>query len=199
MPYTTRRRFLVAATALAAAPAWAQTTRTRVRIETDKGVILVELADDKAPITVANFLRYVDSGRWQGAVFYRASRAPGAPEDGFIQAGIKDSAKLFPPIAHESTTQTGLKHLTGSLSMPRFAPGTAQGEFTIYTSDAPYMDADPNLPGDNLGYAVFGQVVEGMDVVRAIHALPTGGTSANPIMNGEMLAPPVVILSARRA
>ena len=141
----------------------------------------------------------MDSGRWQGAVFYRASRAPGAPEDGFIQAGIKDSAKLFPPIAHESTTQTGLKHLTGSLSMPRFAPGTAQGEFTIYTSDAPYMDADPNLPGDNLGYAVFGQVVEGMDVVRAIHALPTGGTSANPIMNGEMLAPPVVIVSARRA
>jgi peptidyl-prolyl cis-trans isomerase A (cyclophilin A) len=82
--------------------------------------------------------------------------------------------------------------------MPRFAPGTAQGEFTIYTSDAPYMDANPNLPGDNEGYAVFGQVVEGLEVVRLIHVLPTGGTSTNPIMNGEMLAPPVLILSARR-
>lgn len=196
---TTRRTFLAAASALAAAPAWAQTNRTRVRIETDKGAILVELADDKAPITVANFLRYVDSRRWDGAVFYRTSRAPNAPEVGFIQAGIKDGAKLYPPIAHESTTTTGLKHITGALSVPRFAPGTAQAEFTILCSESPGMDANPNLPGDNLGYAVFGQVVEGMDVVRLIHDLPTGGTAANPIMNGEMLAPPVVILSARRA
>lgn len=196
---TTRRCFLTAATALAAAPAWGQSIRMRVRIDTDKGAILVELADDKAPITVANFLRYVDSHRWDGAVFYRASRAPNAPEVGFIQAGIKDGAKLYPPIAHESTAQTGLKHITGALSMPRFAPGTAQAEFTICCSDSPYMDADPNLPGDNLGYAVFGQVIEGMEAVRLIHDLPTGGPAQNPVMQGEMLNPPVVIRSAQRA
>src|SRR3954469_24854511 len=118
----TRRRLLAAAGALAARPAWAEPARTRVRLTTDKGVILVELADDKAPITVANFLRYVDSGRMDGAVFYRASRAPGAPTVGFIEAGVKDPRKLYPPIAHESTLVTGLKHVDGALSMARFAP-----------------------------------------------------------------------------
>jgi peptidyl-prolyl cis-trans isomerase A (cyclophilin A) len=195
----TRRHFLAAASALAAGKAWAQPARTRVRIETDKGAILVELADDKAPITAANFLRYVDAKRWDGAVFYRSSKAPGAPEDGFIQAGIKDGAKLFPPIAHESTTMTGLRHVEGSLSLPRFAPGTGQGEFTIYLNETPAMDAQPTWPGDNLGYAVFGQVVEGMDVVRLIHGLPTGGAAQNAVMNGEILDPPVVIRSAARA
>src|ERR1700753_1428937 len=96
----TRRRLLAAAAALAAAPARAQPARTRVRLETDKGVIVAELADDKAPVTVANFLHYVDSGRMDGAVFYRASRAPGAPTVGLIEAGVKDPTKLYPPIAH---------------------------------------------------------------------------------------------------
>jgi peptidyl-prolyl cis-trans isomerase A (cyclophilin A) len=194
----TRRRLIAAAGALAASPAMAQTARPRVRLETEKGVIVVELADDKAPITVANFLRYVDSKRMDGAVFYRASKAPGAPTVGFVQAHITDPAKLYPPIAHESTTMTGLKHIAGALSMPRLAPGTAQSEFTIMCSDAPYMDADPAAPGDNLGYAVFGQVVEGMDVVRAILAMDTTGTAQNAVMQGEIIDPPVKILSARR-
>src|ERR1700744_6124676 len=97
----TRRLVLAAAAALASRPAWAQGARTKVRLETDKGVIVAELADDKAPITVANFLHYVDSGRMDGAVFYRASRAPGAPTVGLVEAGIKDPAKLYPPVAHE--------------------------------------------------------------------------------------------------
>jgi peptidyl-prolyl cis-trans isomerase A (cyclophilin A) len=170
-----------------------------VRLDTETGVIVAELADDKAPITVANFLRYVDTRRMDGAVFYRASRAPGAPTVGFIEAGIKDGAKLFPPIAHESTTATGLKHLDGSLSMARFAPGTAQSDFSIFSGDAPYLDADPTQPGDNLGYAVFGQVVEGMEVVRAILALPTTGVAENPAMEGQILDPPIRIVTARRA
>ena len=194
-----RRRLLAAAAALAAVPAWAQApARTRVRLETEKGVIVAELADDKAPVTVGNFLRYVDARRMDGAVFYRASHAPGAPQVGFIEAGIKDPAKLYPPIAHESTLATGLKHGDGTLSMARFAPGTATSDFSIICGEASQMDADPNLPGDNLGYAAFGQVIEGMDVVRAILALPTGGTALNPEMAGEMLAPPVTIVSARR-
>jgi peptidyl-prolyl cis-trans isomerase A (cyclophilin A) len=199
-PVATRRRFLAVAAALTVArPAGAQPARPRVRLETDRGVILAELADDRAPITVANFLRYVDTGRMDAAVFYRASRAPGAPTVGLIEAGVKDPAKLFPPIAHESTLATGLRHRDGTLSMARFAPGTAASDFSICCGDAPYLDADPRLPGDNLGYAAFGQVIEGMDVARAILALPTTGPALNPEMTGEILDPPVKVLSARRA
>lgn len=194
----TRRHLLAAGAALAARPAWAQAAPTRVRLETDKGVIVAELAADKAPITVANFLRYVDTRRMDGAVFYRASRAPGEPTIGLIEAGVKDPAKLFPPIAHESTTATGLRHLDGTLSMARFEPGTATSDFSILSGDAPYLDAHPEEPGDNLGYAAFGQVVEGMDVVRAILALPTTGAAQNPAMQGQILDPPVKILTARR-
>ena len=202
----TRRRLLAAAAALASTPALAQSAlalaqpaRPRVRLMTDKGAILVELADDKAPITAANFLHYVDTGHMDGAVFYRASHAPGAPTVGFIEGGVKDPAKLYPPIAHESTLMTGLKHVDGILSMARFAPGTAASDFTIICGDAPQMDAHPEAPGDNQGYAAFGQVIEGMDVARAILASPTGGPALNPQMQGEILNPPVVILTARRA
>lgn len=195
----TRRHLLAAAAAaLAAAPALAQTARPRVRIETGKGAIVVELADDKAPVTVANFLRYVDARRLDGAVFFRAVQAPGAPTVGFVQAEIRDQAKLYPPIAHESTTVTGLKHLDGTLSMARFGPGTAAASFSIMSGDAPHMDADPSLPGDNLGYAAFGQVVEGMEVVRALLALPATGAAQVPSMQGQILDPPVPIVSARR-
>ena len=194
----TRRRLLAAAGALAAGPARAQAVRTRVRLETDKGVIVAELADDKAPITVANFLHYVDTRRMDGALFYRASRAPGSTTVGLIEAGIRDAAKLFPTIAHESTLVTGLKHLDGTLSMARFAPGTAQSDFSICCSDAPYLDAHPEAPGDNAGYAAFGQVIEGMEVARTILTLPTTGVAANPAMQGEILDPPIKILSARR-
>jgi peptidyl-prolyl cis-trans isomerase A (cyclophilin A) len=199
MSAPTRRSLLAAAAALAARPAWAQAARPRVRLETDKGVIVAELADDKAPITVANFLHYVDTGRMNGAVFYRASRAPNAPTIGLIEAGIRDPTKLYPPIAHESTLTTGLRHLDGTLSMARFAPGTATSDFSICCGDAPYLDAHPELPGDNVGYAAFGQVMEGLDVARAILALPTGDSPDSPGMKGEILIPPVKILSARRA
>jgi peptidyl-prolyl cis-trans isomerase A (cyclophilin A) len=156
------------------------------------------LADDKAPVTVANFLRYVDGRRMDGAVFYRASRAPGSTTVGLIEAGVKDPAKLFPPIAHESTLATGLRHLDGTLSMARFAPGTATSDFSILCGDAPYLDADPKAPGDNVGYAAFGQVMEGMEVARAILALPTTSSASAPGMQGEILDPPIRIVSARR-
>lgn len=206
---TTRRRLLAVAAALGAGPAltrpaWAQPApaqpaRPRVRLETEKGVIVLELAADKAPVTVANYLRYVDARRYDGTAFFRASQAPGAPTVGFIQAGIKTAAKLFPPIAHESTLQTGLKHGDGTISMARLEPGTARSDFTIICGPAPHMDANPAAPGDNLGYAAFGQVVEGMEVVRAILAAPRGGPAPTPVMAGQILDPPVKILSARRA
>ena len=200
---STRRHLLAVAAALGAGPAlvrpaWAQPARTRVRLETDKGAIVLELAADKAPVTVANYLRYVDARRFDGAVFFRASNAPGVPTLGFIQAGIKNAAKLFPPIAHESTLQTGLKHVDGAISMARLEPGTARADFTILCGDAPHMDANPQAPGDNGGYAVFGQVVEGMDVARSILVAPRNGPAPTPVMEGQMLDPPVRIITARR-
>ena len=197
-PAATRRHVLAAAAALAAGPALAQPARTRVRLETDKGAIVIELADDRAPVTVANFLRYVDARRLDGAVFFRGVQAPGAPEIGLVQAQVQDPTKLFPPIAHESTTLTGLKHVDTAVSMARFAPGTAQASFSICCGDAPHLDADPSLPGDNLGYAVFGQVVEGMEVARAILALPKTGAPPVPSMQGQIYDPPIPIVSARR-
>jgi len=150
MPATrlARRHVLAATAALTAGPCWAQAqpARTRVRLQTDKGAIVAELADDKAPITVANFLHYVDTGHMDGAVFYRAAHAPGAPAVGFIEAGVKDPAKLFPPIAHESTLATGLKHIDGTLSMARFAPGTATSDFSIICTEAPRWTPIPNGP-----------------------------------------------------
>lgn len=210
---TTRRQLLVAAAALGASPVWAQPgptqpalsppalippARPRVRLQTDKGVIVLELAIDKAPVTVANYLRYVNARRYDGTTFFRASQAPGAPTVGFIQARIQNPAKLFPPIAHESTLQTGLKHVDGAISMARLAPGTAQSDFTICCGPAPQMDANPEAPGDNGGYAAFGQVVEGMEVARAILASPRNGPAPTPVMAGQMLDPPVKILTARR-
>lgn len=195
----TRRNLIAAAGILAARPAWAQSARPRVRLETEKGVIVVELADDKAPITAANFLRYVDAKRMDGAVFFRRVQAPGYPEIGFVQAGVKDPRKLFPPIAHESTETTGLKHIDGAISMARFAPGTAAADFTICCGAAPHMDAKPDAPGDNAGYAAFGQVAEGMEVARAILALPAEGKADSPSMQGQILDPVIRIVAARRA
>jgi peptidyl-prolyl cis-trans isomerase A (cyclophilin A) len=111
---------------------------------------------------------------------------------------VRDPAKLFPPIAHESTLVTGLKHVDGAISMARLAPGTAQSDFTICCGESPHMDAKPESEGDTLGYAAFGQVVEGMEVARAILASPRNGPAPSPVMQGQMLDPPVKILSARR-
>lgn len=196
-----KRRDLLAATGvLVAWPAMAAASGgIRVSVQTDKGLILLELEPDRAPITVANFLRYVDSRRFDGASFYRASRAPGAPTAGLIEGGLQnDPAKLLPPIAHESTADTGLTHKDGTISMARDAPGTATADFFICSGPALYLDAHPGAPGDNAGYAAFGQVIQGMEVVRAILTLPTTGEARNPVMRGQILDPPVAILQMRR-
>ena len=210
-----RRHLLGLAAALVALPAVAQTPAAtpqppaaapvapalpRVALETDQGRIVVELETAKAPVTAKNFLRYVDNKRFDGAVFFRASKTPGAPQYGLLQGGLQgDVSKMYPPIAHEPTTQTGLKHLDGTISMGRFAPGTARADFFILLGEATYLDADPKQPGDNLGFAAFGRVVEGMDVVKKIHAMPLSPTKGEGVMKGEILETPVKIISARRA
>ena len=175
-----------------------QYATVRVTLTTSLGPITVELEKERAPITAANFLRYVDQKRYDGITFYRRSHAPGDLSVGFVQGGTTDPKRVLPPIAHEPTTKTGLSHNDGALSAPRFAPGTARGDFTIIVGGAPWMDANPKAPGDNLGFAVFGRVVEGMEVVRAIIAAPTSPTKGVGPMKGEMLEPAVRILSARR-
>lgn len=191
-------RSLLPLLALVAAPLAAQTPApdtVRVALETSAGTILLDLEKAKAPITTANFLRYVDQHRLDGTIFYRAVKVQ--PDFGFVQFGVENNPKrVLPPIAHEPTTQTGIKHLSGTISTARLAPGTAQGEFTISVGDQPSFDADPSKPGDNLGYSAFGHVVEGMDIVTKIMNDPTSPDKGP--FKGEMLEPPVRIISAHR-
>jgi peptidyl-prolyl cis-trans isomerase A (cyclophilin A) len=170
-----------------------------VKLTTSTGPIVIAIERAKAPVTAANFLRYVDQRRFDGIACYRASKVPTEPTRGFLQCGTQnDPKRTLPKIAHEPTSKTGLLHLDGTISMARLAPGTAQGDWIITLGPLPYLDANPATPGDNQGNAAFGRVISGMEVVRAIHAGPTGPDARNPVMKGEMLAPPVKILTARR-
>jgi peptidyl-prolyl cis-trans isomerase A (cyclophilin A) len=169
----------------------------RVVLQTAAGAITLELEAERAPLTTTNFLRYVDQKRLDGATFYRATEVGGGL--GLVQGGVRsDPKRSFPPVAHEPTTKTGLSHVDGAISMARHAPGSATGDFFIMVGASPSMDADPSQPGDNLGFAVFGRVVDGMDVVRQILTSPKSPTEGEGVMKGQMLAAPVRILSARR-
>ncbi len=195
------RRSLVAGAGLLMAGgvgARAAAPKPKVAIKTNHGVIVVELEAERAPLTSANFLHYVDTGRFDDGSFYRASRTPGSPKEGTIVGGPSDHTHRYPPIAHESTTMTGLRHTTGTISLGRYAPGSATADFFICASPEPYLDAHPGAKGDNLGYAAFGQVVAGMHVVRTILALPTPGKSRFPDMKGQWLDPVVPIFTMRR-
>jgi len=204
-----RRTFLALTAALAtvgilAGPALAQgqtpdaKPNPRVVITTTVGAITVELAADKAPITTANFLKYVDRKLYDGSTFYRASKPPGqATNDyGSIQGGLRDDVKKkLPPIAHESTLKTGLKHGDGVISMGRYAPGTAQADWVICVGDMSYLDATATDPG----FAAFGHVTDGMPIVRQILGMPTDPNAGVGAMKGEILVKPVKIVSIRRA
>ena len=202
-----RRRLIGAAGLLALGPrmAWAAAAapkpggKPRVAIVTGQGTIVVELEDKKAPLTSANFLKYVDSLKYNGGTFYRASRTVGAgPGHGSIQGGPSPYARHYPPIAHEPTTKTGLRHKTGTISLTRNEPGSATSDFFICASDQPYLDAHPGEKGDNQGFAAFGHVVSGMDVVKKILAMHTSKTAPVPAMKGQMLDPPVPIIGMKR-
>jgi len=167
----------------------------RVAIETTAGTLVVE-TDPRAPITSANFLRYVDEHRLDGATFYRGMVV--APGVGLVQGGTSNAPeRLLAPIAHEPTSQTGLSHTDGALSMARWDPGTATGDFFIIVGDLTWLDAGRSAPADP-GFAVFGHVVEGMDLVRQILAAPKSPTEGEGVMRGQMLEDPVRITSAHR-
>ena len=169
----------------------------RMRIETSLGTIVVALDHAHAPVTTTNFVRYADDHRFDGTFFYRAARTPGAPKEGFVQGGIAHSARLLlPPIRLEPTTETGLRHRDGTISMAHSTPDTAMGDFVLCVGDQPGLDAHPEK-GDK-GYAAFGRVVEGMDVARRLLASPTAPTPSTG-KPSERLQPPIRILRIARA
>lgn len=193
------RRLLLLLMLCLAAPAAAQPVppaTVRVTLRTSLGDIVLELERARAPVTTANFLRYVDARRFDGTSFYRSMKL--RSDWGLIQGGIRDPRLLYPAVAHEPTTQTGLTHSEGVISMPRRAPGSAQADFFITVGAHPGYDANPAGAGDNLGFAAFGRVVQGMDVVRRILEAPTSPTLGEGVMRGQMLEPQVRILTARR-
>ncbi|NML11881.1 peptidylprolyl isomerase [Sphingobium sp. AR-3-1] len=167
---------------------------TRVAIETSVGTIIVAVDQKRAPRTAANFLTYVDDGRFDGVTFYRAARRKSDPHYGLIQGGIDtDARRSLPPVVHEPTSRTGILHLDATLSMARpNRPNSAMGNFFITIGATPNMDAR----GDYIGYAAFGHVVGGMDVVRKILSVPTCCGSGP--MRGQMIVKPIRILRARR-
>jgi len=181
---------------LAALPASAAGPATaRVRIETSIGAIVVELDMKRAPITSANFLAYADEKRLDGTSFYRAARNKGDPKRGLIQGGIDSKVrKARWPIDHEPTSKTGLRHIDGTLSMARNAPGSAMGDFFITIGPASYLDAHEGSPG----YAAFGRVVSGMPVVHRILALPTWPGGRSQTTKGQHIREPIRILTVRR-
>jgi peptidyl-prolyl cis-trans isomerase A (cyclophilin A) len=171
-----------------------------VELQTSEGDILLALEVERAPITAGNFLRYVAEGRLDGTVFYRAMVLDWEPRpNGLIQGGTQDDpARILPAIPHERTSDTGLSHIRGALSMARWEPGTATGDFSILLQAQTGMDADPANadPQFHDGYAVFGHVAGGMEVVERIHEAPINSNAGEGWMRGQLLAVPVVIVRA---
>jgi peptidyl-prolyl cis-trans isomerase A (cyclophilin A) len=166
-------------------------------IATSHGDIEVEVYPGKAPITSENFLRYVDDGLYDGTAFFRTVTMDNQPNSEVkievIQGGTlpRDRAypSTYPAIEHETTEETGLSHVDGAISMARMKPGTATSSFFICIGDQPELDYGGNRNPDGQGFAVFGYVTEGMDVVRKIHKEP---------YEGQRLQPPIEILTVRR-
>ena len=195
-------RFALFLAALFLPAAAAAQATTNVVIATELGNIVVALETERAPITAANFLRYADEKRFDGIVFYRAMKLDwGEQPNGLVQADAQfDPKRILPPIAHEPTNVTGVKHVEGAISMARNEPGPANGDWSIMLAPQPGLDADPASEDPELraGYAAFGRVIEGMDVVRAIFEAPTDPDKGEGWMKGQMLASPVKVTSVRR-
>jgi peptidyl-prolyl cis-trans isomerase A (cyclophilin A) len=148
-----------------------------VKIESLFGEILCEIDTVHAPVTGMNFLKHIENGTFENALFYRVVRPDNQPYSKakieVIQGGLFDDKliEIYLPIIHETTQQTGLKHTDGALSMARNEPGTASTEFFICIGDQPSLDFGGQRNPDGQGFAVFGKVVEGMDIVREIQQL----------------------------
>lgn len=185
----TRAFYALAATLIGLAPAAVAQALPRVIIQTELGNLEVEVDSVRAPVTAANFLRYVDLGYYRYGRFHRTVRADNQPNDkvkiAVIQAGLEPyKVKEFAPIPLETTRTTKLSHLEGTISMARAAPNTATTEFFICIGNQPSLDKGGKRNPDGQGFAAFGRVILGMDIARKIQERPA---------KGQQLTPPVLI------
>lgn len=175
----------------------------RIVMSTSEGNIEMDLNLDKAPITAGNFLNLVDNGLLDGGSFYRVvtyDNDKGSPKIEVIQGGRGNTLEgEIDAIDHETTEQTGILHKDGVISMARGGVGTATSEFFIVIGDQPGLDYGEPRNADMQGFAAFGQVVSGMDVVRRIQGLPADGPTDSDYTRGQILTAPVTIISIRRA
>ncbi|MCF6220131.1 MAG: peptidylprolyl isomerase [Robiginitomaculum sp.] len=175
---------------------------THVVMETELGNIEIEVYKSRAPLTAENFLYYVDNDLYDGEGFYRAVRPDTDPRGlgmQIIQGGLLAMESVTAPIDHETTEMSGLSHTDGAISMARDEPGTGSAAyFFISIGDNISLDYGGSRNPVGQGYAVFGQVVKGMDVVRAIQLRETQGPSDNPATKGQFLTKPVRIVKVRR-
>lgn len=168
----------------------------QVVFETELGRVTVEVDVARAPATATNFLKYVNGGFYDGGRFHRTVRPDTENRTDFpiqvVQAGISPAkaANAFPAIPLERTSATGLKHVDGALSMARGGPDSARSDFFVCIGDQPELDFGGKRNADGQGFAVFGRVIAGMDVVKRIQAAPVREKTQN-------LAPPIVIVTAR--
>ncbi len=175
---------------------------THVIMETELGNIEIEVYNSRAPLSAENFLYYVDNDLYGDQGFYRAVRPDTDPRGlgmQIIQGGLLSTESVTAFIDHETTEMTGLSHTDGAVSIARDEPGTGSAAyFFISIGDNTSLDYGGARNPDGQGYAVFGQVVKGMDVVRAIQMRETQGPSDNPATKGQFLTKPVRIIAARR-
>lgn len=186
---------IVAATAIAAVVSSARPVAqspVRVRVQTEFGDIVMEIDAKRAPNTAANFLRYLNAGHYDGGTFHRTVKMDNQPDSPVkievIQAGVNpDRAKEgFPPILLERTSVTGLRHTDGAISMARGQADSATSGWFICINDQPSLDYGGARNPDGQGFAAFGRVVQGMDVVRKIQQAPN--------TDAQRLTPPIKIL-----
>lgn len=173
----------------------------RVFMRTAEGDIEIELFVDKAPVTARHFLSLVDNGDFDGATFYRVvtyENDKGSPPIEVIQGGVGDAGEAFPTIEHETTADSGVLHTDGIISMARGAVGTASTEFFICVGDQPGLDFGAPRNPDLQGFAAFGKVVRGMDIVMKINELSAHGASDSDYTAGQILAHPVAIEKVER-
>jgi peptidyl-prolyl cis-trans isomerase A (cyclophilin A) len=191
-----RRDFLLGAAAAAATP-----TNPRVRLLTPLGGITLLVRLDRAPRSAADFLKYVQNGDYNGGRFFRTVRPGndhGHPPINVVQGGTNPAAKVGLPVPHETTAMTGLRHLAGTISLTRDAPGTGSGaEFFICVEDTPGLDFGGHRNSDGQGFAAFGNLTAGMEVLRKIWKEPAEGHSDDSYTIGQILTHPVPILKAR--
>jgi peptidyl-prolyl cis-trans isomerase A (cyclophilin A) len=175
----------------------------RVRVQTELGDIVLELDETRAPNTTANFLKYVDGGHYDGGTFHRTVKPDNQPESPVkievIQAGVsaEKARQGFPPIALERTNLTGILHKDGVVSMARGAPDSATSGWFITINDQPSLDFGGARNPDGQGFAAFGRVVSGMDVVRRIQAAPSS-TNMSTNAEAQRLTPAIKILKVSR-